>query len=76
MNLVYEVLELVTLLNVIGIILILFRPDRRMVVKDLKNMFLDRPITLWGLSLFLIFFVFIPISIPFSIIHIMIESND
>jgi hypothetical protein len=74
--LIKEIIMLFALLNIIGIMLIILRPDRHIILKDLKRMFIVKKIYLFFTTLFLIYFVMIPISIPFSVIQIMNGRDD
>jgi len=76
MELFIETLELISLLNILGLFFILFRPDRKIILKDLKNLFYGKPIRIWIYSLFLAFFFLLPFSIPFSIMQIMNKDGN
>jgi hypothetical protein len=74
--LIKEIIMLFALLNIIGIMLIILRPDRNIILKDLKKMFIVKKIYLFFTTLILVYFVMIPISIPFSVIQIMNGGDD
>lgn len=76
MEMISATLQLIGLLNVIGVLLLAFRPDRKIVLNDLKNMFINRRFALLFSSLMLAFFVLIPFSIPFSVIQIMKRGDE
>jgi hypothetical protein len=76
MQLILDIISLFALVNTIGLMLILLRPDRYIVLKDLKNMFIVKRIYLFFTTLLLTYFVLVPLSIPFSIIQIMNGGDD
>jgi len=64
-----------SLLNVFAVIFILFRPDRKMIWKDFKKMFVVKSLAYITISIISAFFFLLPFSIPFSIMTIM-EGDD
>lgn len=63
-------------LNIIALILIIFRSDRKMVFKDFKKGFSKGSMRVFLLNAFLMFMFLIPLSIPFSIIQIINHGSD
>jgi hypothetical protein len=75
-HIINDLIILVALLNVFALMLINFRKDRSIVLKDLAKMFKSKSFAYRSISLVSIFFVLLPISIPFSIVQIMNDSNE
>ena len=75
-KLISDILILILFLNVFALMLINFRDDRRIILKDLTNMFKSKSASYIVISIVSTFFFLLPFSIPFSIIHIMYGSND
>ena len=73
---IHEVLLFVTALNIMAIILILFRKDRGLIFRDLRNMFRLKSFSYVFINLISSFFFLLPFSIPFSIMYLMDGSDD
>jgi hypothetical protein len=68
MKTIFIILELWTLLSIIGLILIYFRNDARLVIEDWKKVEeREKPIFIF-LTVLLVYFI-LPFSIPYSISH-------
>jgi hypothetical protein len=75
-NIIGNIIVMIGMLNIFALILIIFRNDRLMVLKDLFNMFQYKSLAYYTISIVSLFFFLLPFSIPFSIMHIIDNSND
>lgn len=71
-----DLVLLLAFLDLFALMLINFRKDRGIVLKDLAKMFKSKSFAYRLISILSIFFVLLPLSIPFSIVQIMNDSND